>query len=58
MKKKQEYNRRIDDLIWIYEHQSKRLTALEKWQKFIECKSFEITEEEKELLKEKLKINF
>jgi hypothetical protein len=55
-RKKQEYNPRIENLIWIYEHQSKKLTPVEKWQKMIECKEFEIIEEEQEILKEKLNI--
>ena len=56
MKKKQEYSRKIENLIWVFEHQSKKLTAQERWQKMIECKDFEITEEEQEILKEKLYI--
>jgi hypothetical protein len=40
--------------VWVFEHQSKKLTIEERWQKIIECKDFEISEEEQEILKEKL----
>ena len=56
--KKQEYNRKIENLIWVFEHQSKKLSPQERWQKMINCKDFEITEEEQEILKAKLKIKW
>lgn len=54
MRKRQEYSRKIESLVWVFEHQSKKLTIEERWQKIIECKDFEISEEEQEILKEKL----
>ncbi len=54
-REKYEKSRRIDNLIWMFEHQDKNLTGKEKLKKMFESKFLEITDEEKEILKEKLK---
>ena len=58
MRKRNEYSRKIESLIWVFEHQSKKLTEKERWKKMIDCKDFEISEEEQEILKEKLGLKF